>query len=464
MRALGATLALGWLWCACACAPVHARSAPSPAPAPKPAGPIQHALVITLDGLVPDSYLHPEAHGLEVPVLRSLVAGGAASPGALSVFPSLTYPAHTSIASGVRPSRHGVVSNSAFDPLEKNMDAWRWYAEDVAAPRLWDVAYARGYSTALIDWPVTVGVKATYHVPEFWRARVDDDLKLIRALSTPGLLERVSAAYPTFAAGFRPQQVTDEAGTEIVLHLIETAQPVLTFLHVWQVDAAQHKHGLWSPEARAAIENADRQIGRILASLERAGIAEHTSLVIASDHGFAAVKRTVNPAVLLGRAGLFALDDKGKVESWQASVLPCHGVAYVYLARSGDAALEAATLEAFERALKTGKSGIARILKAPEIAASGGDPAAFLALEAELGTSFAGGKDEYETPPPYAATHGYAPEHPEMLASLLLFGPNVPHGTLEGARLIDIAPTVAGWLGLALSGAEGKPLQVVTSP
>jgi predicted AlkP superfamily pyrophosphatase or phosphodiesterase len=238
---------------------------------------------------------------------------------------------------------------------------------------------------------------------------------------------------------------------------------VLTFLHVWQVDAAQHAHGLWSPEARAAIENADRQIGRILASLERAGIAEHTSLVVASDHGFAPVQRTVNPAVLLRRAGLFTLDAKARVKSWDASVLPCHGAAYVYLARPGDVALQAATLDVFEAAVRAGKSGIARILRQPEIQAIGGDPTAFLALEAELGTSFAGSKTDYDTPPPYAATHGYAPEHPEMQASLLLFGPNVPHGALSAARLIDIAPTVAAWLGLDLPGTDGKPLEVVTA-
>jgi len=154
---------------------------------------------------MPESYAHPEAHALRLPVLRSLVARGASSDGALSVFPSLTYPAHTSIASGVAPGKHGIVTNAAFDPLEKNQGAWRWYDEEVKVPRIWDVALAAGYRTALIDWPVTVGETATFHVPEVWRARVSEDLLLIRALSTPGLLNGVAAAYPTFAAGFRPQ-------------------------------------------------------------------------------------------------------------------------------------------------------------------------------------------------------------------------------------------------------------------
>ena len=103
---------------------------------PEPPGPIKHVIVVTIDGLVPDSYVNPGAHGLAVPTLTSLVARGASSDGAESVFPSVTYPSHTSIASGVVPSHHGVFTNAAFDPLEKNQEAWRWYAEDVPVPRV----------------------------------------------------------------------------------------------------------------------------------------------------------------------------------------------------------------------------------------------------------------------------------------------------------------------------------------
>ena len=133
-------------------------------------------------------------------MLHRLVAEGASSDGALSVFPTVTYPAHASIASGVFPGRHGVVSNAAFDPLEQNQEAWNWYDEEVKVPRVWDVARSAGYTTALIRWPTTVGEAATVHVPEVWRSRTSEDLKLVRALSTPGLFEKVAAAYPGFEA------------------------------------------------------------------------------------------------------------------------------------------------------------------------------------------------------------------------------------------------------------------------
>ncbi len=447
---------------ALACAPAPAPVAQSAAAMLEPPGPIRYVIVVTIDGLLPDAYLRPAHYGLEVPVLRDMVARGASSDGALSVFPSLTYPAHTSIASGVEPGRHGVVTNSAFDPLEKNLDAWRWYAEDVKVPTLWDAAYEAGYRTALVDWPATVGVRtATFHVPEFWRAKVPDDVKLIRALSTPGLLESVAEKYPSFLAGFRPQDVADEAGTDIAVHLIDTARPHLVFLHVWQVDAAQHRYGLWSNQARVAIENADRQLGRLLASIEQAGIGPQTALVVASDHGFASVSRCVNPSVLLRRAGLLQVDEQGRVNAWDAAVMPSHGVAYVYVARPGDAALEAATLKVFEDATRAKGSGIGKILSRAEVVALGGDPEAFLGLEAELGTYFGGGRVQYETPPAYAATHGYDPARPEMKAALILFGANIAPGKLVGARLVDIAPTAAKWLGLTLASTDGKPLEIV---
>jgi predicted AlkP superfamily pyrophosphatase or phosphodiesterase len=432
-------------------------------PEPEPPGPVKHVLVVTIDGLVPDAYLHPEAHGLAVPMLKSLVARGASSDGAESVFPSVTYPAHTSIASGVLPARHGVFTNAAFDPLEKNQEAWRWYAEDVPVPRVWDVAYAAGYRTALVDWPVTVGAKATYHVPEFWRAKQQEDSKLIRALSTPGLLEDVSAAYPDFSAGFRPQNVADEAGTDIAEYLLLNARPHLVFLHVWQVDAAQHKYGLWSDEARVAIENADRQLGRLLAAVERAGLGAATTFVVASDHGFANVTRCANPRALLREAGLVTLDAAGKPTAWQADVLSASGAAYVYLNDPHDAVLQARVLAIFQKARDTKTSGIGRIFSQSEVLAAGGDPSAFLALEPELGTYFGGGRDAYETPPVSKAVHGYDPQRPEMKASLILFGASVPHGKLVGARLIDVAPTVARYLGLTLPHPDGQPLTVVAA-
>ena len=446
-------------------------SAPAAAPAavaPQPPGPIRHVIVVTVDGLTPESYLAPDAHGLRIPNLRHLVADGASSEGARSVFPSVTYPAHTSIASGVAPARHGVVANRAFDPLEKNQEGWRWYAEDVKVPRIWDLASNAGYTSAVINWPVTVGARATYVVPEIWRAGTADDKKLVRALSTPGLLDAVGKSYPGFEQRFTEEGFSDEGKTDVAAYLIEKSSPSVLFLHLTQVDSAQHKRGLWSPEALAAIEDSDRQLGRLLEATQRSGTAASTTFVIASDHGFAGVERSVRPGALLRQAGLVQLDEKGKVSSWSVSVLPNAGSLYVYLRDPNDAALQGATLKVFADKARESNSGIGRVLDRAQISALGGDPEAFLALDAAPNTTFAAGyTGDYEGPSTVKATHGYDPSRSEMRASLVFFGATIKKGKLSDARLVDIAPTVAEWLRLPLGAVDGKALlaqPTVSSP
>lgn len=281
----------------------------------QPPGPIRHAIIVTIEGLMPETYLQPDAHGLRVPTLRRMVQQGAFSPGARSVFPTVTYPAHTSIATGVSPLRHGIHSNRADDPLETNLDGWRWYAEDIQAPTIWQIAARAGYRTALIGWPVTVGAAATFLVPEFWRAKHADDFKLLRALSSPpGLLDQVARADPSFASRYTPGDfLKDQFLVDIAAHVATTGKPHLTLLHLVGVDSAQHKHGLWSPQALAAIENADHQLGRLLLATQGAGIAADTALLVASDHGFAAVATMVRPGVLLHQAGVVQLDAANRV-------------------------------------------------------------------------------------------------------------------------------------------------------
>jgi predicted AlkP superfamily pyrophosphatase or phosphodiesterase len=447
--------------CLMGCSQAPSSPVAPAASTPQPPGPIRHVIVVTVDGLTPESYVAPDAHGLRIPNLRRFVADGASSQGARSVFPSVTYPAHTSIASGVVPARHGVVANRAFDPLEKNQEGWRWYAEDVKVPRIWDLASNAGYTSALISWPVTVGARATYVVPEIWRAGTADDKKLVRALSTPGLLDAVAKSYPGFDQRFTEEGFSDEGKTDVAAYLIEKSSPNVLFLHLTQVDSSQHKRGLWSPEALAAIEDSDRQLGRLIEATQRSGKSSSTAFVIASDHGFAGVERSVRPGVLLRQAGLVQLDEKGKVSSWSASVLGNAGSLYVYLKDPQDAALRAATLKVFEDKAREANSGIGRILDRAQIAGIGGDPEAFLALDAAPNTSFGSGSSyagEYEGPNTVKATHGYDPARAEMRASLLLFGATITKGKLNEARLVDIAPTVATWLSLPLTASDGAPL------
>ncbi|HKA31720.1 MAG TPA: ectonucleotide pyrophosphatase/phosphodiesterase, partial [Candidatus Binatia bacterium] len=235
------------------------------------AQPIRRVIIVSIDGLMPETYVAPDTHGLGVPTLREIVKNGAWSDGARSVFPSVTYPAHASIATGVNPGVHGIVANGAFDPLGKNQQGWRWYAEDIRAPTLWDAARSRGLTAALIWWPTTVGARAAVVVPEYWRAGSEEDVKLVRALATPGLLEAVAARFPTFNENFTPPALKDEALTDIAVHTIETVKPNLLMVHLPRVDHEEHESGPFGDKAKAAIEVADRQLARIIGAAKDAG-------------------------------------------------------------------------------------------------------------------------------------------------------------------------------------------------
>jgi predicted AlkP superfamily pyrophosphatase or phosphodiesterase len=419
-------------------------------------------IVVSLDGLMPDTYLHPDAHGLRVPTLRWLMQNGAVSEGMESVFPTLTYPSHTSMVTGVNPGRHGIVSNGTFDPLENDLDSWRWYTEDIRVDPIWNIAERAGYDTALVHWPVTLGAHVKWLLPEFWRAKNVHDQKLMRVVATPLLLEGVAREQPDFWSRYVPPNVSDDALTDVALYVLKSGRPRLLFLHLVGVDGAQHRHGIDSPEARAAIESDDRQLSRLFAELGRLGLDRETAVMVVSDHGFRAAGKMVRPCALLREAGLVTLSPAGKVLTWKASVLSNSGQAYVYVQDPADYATRETVRAIFAGKQQQANSGIGRVYEADEVRARGGDPSAFLALEAGDDFQFGPGcTTDYVAQPQYVATHGFDPNRPEMRASLLMVGPGIAHGTVVSAHLIDLAPTIAAWLGLLMPNVDGTVLRVI---
>jgi predicted AlkP superfamily pyrophosphatase or phosphodiesterase len=461
------------LFAALACARAATSAAPPPALARTAGASVDRVIVVSVDGLMPGTYAEPDAHGLAVPTLREMARSGAWSPGARSVFPTVTYPAHTTMVTGVEPARHGVVTNSAWDPEERNQDGWRWYAEDIAVPTLWDAARAAGLKVALVNWPVTVGARADWLVPEYWRAGTADDAKLTRALSTPGLLARVAERYPDLWNKLTPPHVSDEATADIVVDLLEREQPNLVLAHIWQTDDAQHAHGPGSPEARAAVENADRQVGRVVAAARRSAAWERTVVVVVSDHGFAKAGRLVAPGPMLRDAGLVTIGENGHPTAWRAAFVSSGGTGFFYVADGdgGGASDPGGGATGALRSLLQGlvgaaDGGVARLYEAPDLRARGGDPRAAFGIEAAPGFSFRGGYQgqTYPTAAGQLGQHGFDPERADMRASLIFFGGPVRSRRLDAAGLIDLAPTVARLLGFALPQATGRPLPVLDSP
>lgn len=111
--------------------------------------------MISVDGMRPDYITQADAHGLHVPVLRSFMQNGTYADGVVGVVPTVTFPSHATLVTGVSPEQHGIYNNVRFDPFNRNKDAWYWYESEFKAPTLWHAAAQAGIVTASVFWPTT---------------------------------------------------------------------------------------------------------------------------------------------------------------------------------------------------------------------------------------------------------------------------------------------------------------------
>lgn len=416
-------------------------------------------LMISIDGLRPGDVLEAEQRGLKIPTLRKLAAEGMTSSGVRNALPTVTYPNHTTLITGVWPAKHGIPNNPVFDPLQQNMGGWYWYARDIKVRTLWDAVHAGGGKVASLSWPVSVDAASIdYNVPEYWRvpALHDEDIKLVRALVTPGLatqLEKASGLKLIEADG---ETVEEDVGrTRFAAALIKLKHPQFTTVHLRGLDHVEHGAGPGSAEAHAALETLDAAVGKLIDDARKA----EPGLVVAivSDHGFAPVEHEVNLIAPFVQAGLITLDG-AKVKSWQAE--PWGGAsAAVVLANPGDAALKQKTGALLSSLAARPELGIDRVADASEIAQMGGTPMASFWIDFKPG--YVMGIDPTKpmvSPGSVKGTHGYFPTHPEMRATFILNGPGIAKTSLGEIDMRDVAPTIAKVMKVALPQADGKPL------
>ena len=102
-----------------------------------------------------------------LPHFRAFFKRAAGCGRVLSVYPSLTYPAHTSIVTGLYPARHGIVNNHKVQP-EKRKPDWLWQRRYIRGTTLYDEARKHGLRVAALLWPVTGRAKIRYNLPEVW--------------------------------------------------------------------------------------------------------------------------------------------------------------------------------------------------------------------------------------------------------------------------------------------------------
>jgi arylsulfatase A-like enzyme len=414
-----------------------------------------HVVLISIDGLLSEYVVRPEDFGVRLPSLQALRDRGSFAEGVIGQYPSLTYPSHTSLVTGVRPARHGIVSNNRFEP--PGPGSWYFEASAITAPTLWQLAGEAGLVTAGVSWPVTRGAAIDVNFPELNQGP-ETWIQRARAESFPGLVDAVLADLGDFEPGdnLDPRQ-RDRFATAAAVRILGEHRPNLLLVHLMQTDAAQHSTGKHTPESLAAFERVDAHLGELVAAAAAAGILERTAFVVTGDHGFHRIHSTFQPDVALRDAGLIDVDGEGAVTGWRA----ISHRASIRLADPADAAL-AARVETLFRGLAEGPyRGLLRVIGRDQLDALGADPAALLFLEPVEGYSISGGfrGDAFLVATGSRGSHGYLPTLPAMHTGLVVSGAGVRQGVvLPIARQIDVAPTIARLLGLDMADVEGVPM------
>lgn len=410
-------------------------------------------MLISLDGLYPEIYRAAPALGVNVPNLTELAAQGTSADGMQGILPTATYPSHTTLITGVRSGRHGVVANSIFAPGESD-GAWYWYADSIRVTTLPQAAATAGLSVGVSCWPALCGAPyVRWHLPEIWSVGTGDASSREKVLrwATPGLVAEVEARFGAwtderFDWGRQDDRITDGA-----VYLLTAKRPQLLLVHLVEVDHVLHAEGRNAPAALRAFELADAQIGRIRQAIATAGLADSTNVVIVGDHGFTNVHTDVRPNVELVRLGMLQ-PGGGRAGTWRAIARTNTAVSAIYVRDPRDRALRTRLRREFEARAAGRYAGIFDVLSAAEMAAYETFPGAALVLVCRPGYSFSG-RDTggFLTASRSRGMHGYRPEEPAMEAGFIAAGPGFARGLrVPRVRMIDVAPTLARVLGADL--------------
>jgi predicted AlkP superfamily pyrophosphatase or phosphodiesterase len=420
-------------------------------------------LLISIDGLQPADVIEAEKRKIDIPNLKRFVKEGSYASGVRGVLPTVTYPSHATLLTGVSPSKNGIFGNISFDPLQINQSGWYWYASDFKVPTLWGAAAKVGMTTANVHWPVSVKADAIkWNLPQIWRTGHADDAKLMKALASPRLVTSLEADVGApYAQGIDESIEGDENRGRFAVALIAREKPGFSTVYLTALDHEQHGEGPDTNQAYAVLRRLDAIVGNLVAAQMK--VHPDSVVAVVSDHGFSKVDTEVNLYRAFIDAGLLVLDDKGKIKSWEASPWNSGGSSAIMLARPDDASLQAKVTGLLARLKADPKNHIAAIAERDEITAMGGNPLASFYVSFEL-NAYAGGFKGSDAPlvgpSTSKGTHGFFPTNPQMRSTFMMMGKGVAKGrNLGEIDMRNIAPTLAEIMGVALPDAELPPIR-----
>ncbi len=428
----------------------------------------RHVILVTIDGFPARHWRDPM---MPLPVLRQLAAVGASADAMTVSNPSITWPTHTTLVTGVTPQKHGVLFNgllvSQGPGKPPKIEPWVDKNRLVRVPTVYDRAHAAGLTTAESDWvAVTRPGTITWSFGEV----PNPDGPVEKEMIAAGLLtaEDLRAMQP--GGGRKTTLWRDNIWTRAAIYMLKQHKPNLLLYHTLNTDGIHHRYGPDTDPGYTALAYADRLLGDLVRAVDEAGLRAKTTFIITTDHGFKKVTQFAYPNVVLKHAGLVKAAGP-TVTQCDAYTMTQGGIAFVYIL---DPARRAELLPRLKQLFATA-DGVERVLDAREGAHSLGMPTpdenqgmGELILYPKAGYSFSAAVTGDATSGPsvnYGGSHGYPNTDHELDGLFVASGAGIRPGTrVERVRNIDVAPTIARLLGLDLGTVDGRALEEILVP
>ncbi len=381
-----------------------------------------YVILVSLDGF---RYDYPRIY--HSPNLDALGARGASAPeGMIPAYPSITFPNHYTIVTGLYPEHHGIVANAFYDPVRKQVYSYKdeqtvtdgtWYG----GTPLWVLAEQQGMRAACFFWPGSEadiqGVRPTYYI-------------------------KYDAKFP------------NRARVEQVLAWLQSPpaqRPHFITLYFSDVDSAGHAHGPDSAEVAAAVREVDDEVGRLVAGVAKLNL--RVDVIVVADHGMVKVEG----------------DWINLSEYFDTRMLEKSVESAMYPRSEADAEKIFAALD--------GKSDKFKVYRNGQVPAGlhfdgnlrEGDPVVVATAPylIRVNAPPSGAGDAMHSAGPPAGMHGYDAAHmPEMKAIFFAAGPDIRRGEkVAPFEDVNLYPFVARILGLDIShlstGAVDGDLKVL---
>ena len=344
----------------------------------------------------------------------ALEAKGASAPqGMIPSYPSVTFPNHYTLVTGLYPEHHGIVENTFYDPARKQVYSYSdastvtdgsWYG----GTPLWVLAEQQGMRAACFFWP---GSEA--------------DIQGVR---------------PSYYAKYDTRFPNDKRVEQVLawLRLPPPQRPHFITLYFSITDSAGHRYGPDSPQVADAVHEVDAALGKLEHGLDALKLP--VDLVVVADHGMAEVPpKWIN------------LDEHGL----NTSLLENYEGALLYATSDDD------TQKIFD-AMKTGTSEykVYRRADLPKRLHFSLNPRAGDPVIVPTGAYAIRVKDDPARPQPSPGEHGFDPSIvPQMKALFVAQGPDIRAGiTVASFENVNVYPLIARILGLDIRALKTGPI------